>query len=174
MNTLSCIKKSEDFMNKALRTSSILLVMLAILTSACKANISRNDDGTFTVETTITQQELQEVISSSIADPLITNVTASLQQGYISVSADHQRLNDASKTDTLSFRLDLSANNGQLAASITDAQIDGLAIEQNRVDNWNQTIANRLSNFGEKRENAILQSVSITPEIVTMTWSVTR
>ncbi len=83
-------------------------------------------------------------------------------------------MNDATKTDTLSFRLDLSVNNGQLIASITDAQIDGIAIEQNRVDNWNQTIANRLSNFRERSEMATLQSVSITPEIVTMTWSVVR
>jgi hypothetical protein len=161
-------------MKKVLRTSSILLVILAFLTSACKANISRNADGTFTVETTITQRELQEVISTSIADPLVTNVTASLQAGYVLVSANHQRLNDASKTDTLSFRLDLSVSNGQLTASITNAQIDGVALEQNRVDNWNQTIANRLSNFGERRENATLQSVSITPELVTMTWNVVR
>ena len=118
--------------------------------------------------------ELQDAISAAIADPLITNVTVTLQAGYVSVSADHQRLNDASKTDTLSFRLDLSVNNGQLLASITDAQIDGKAIEQNRVDNWNQTISNRLSNFGNKRENATLQSISITPEIVTMTWNATR
>ncbi len=161
-------------MNKVFRTSSILLVMLAFLASACKANISRNDDGSLAVETTITQQELQEAISAAIADPLITNVTVTLQAGYVSVSADHQRLNDSSKTDTLSFRLDLSVNNGQLLASITDAQIDGKAIEQNRVDNWNQTISNRLSNFGNKRENATLQSISITPEIVTMTWNATR
>lgn len=161
-------------MNKVLRTTSILLVIVATLTSACKSSVSRNGDGTFTVESSISQQELQEVISSSIADPLITNVTVSLQQGYVSVSADHQRLNDASKTDTLSFRLDLSVSNGQLVTLITDAQIDGIAIEQNRVDNWNQTIANRLSNFGQKRENATLQSVNITPEAVTMTWNVTR
>ena len=161
-------------MNKMIKTTPVLLIVLVLFTSACKANVSRNDDGSFAVETTISQQELQEVISSSIADPLVTNVTASLQQGYISVSADHQRLNDASKTDTLSFRLDLSVNNGQLIASITDAQIDGVAIEQNRVDNWNQTIANRLSNFGERRENATLQSISIMPEVVTMTWTVIR
>ena len=161
-------------MNKMIKTTPVLLIVLVLFTSACKANVSRNDDGSFAVETTISQQELQEVISSSIADPLVTNVTASLKQGYISVSADHQRLNDASKTDTLSFRLDLSMNNGQLTASITEAQIDGVAIEQNRVDNWNQTIANRLSNFGERRENAALQSVSITPEVITMTWNVVR
>ncbi len=161
-------------MNKVFRTTAILLVILAALTSACKANVSRNEDGTFTVETTITQQELQEVISSSIADPLVSNVSASLQQGYVSVSADHQRLNDSSKTDTLSFRLDMSVSNGQLIASITNAQIDGIAIEQDRVDNWNQTIANRLSDFGKRSEKTTLQSISITPEIVTMTWNATR
>jgi len=161
-------------MNKVFRTTAILVAMLTLFTSACNRNISRNDDGSFTVETTISQQELQEVISNSIADPLVTNVTVSLQQGYVSVSADHQRLNDAAKTDTLSFRLDLSVSNGQLIASITDAQIDGIAIEQNRVDNWNQTIANRLSNFGKRSEKATLQSVSITPENAIMTWSATR
>ncbi len=161
-------------MNKSLRTTTILLVLLALFVSACNRNISRNDDGSLTVETTISQQELQEVISSSIADPLITNLTVSLQQGYVSVSADRQRLNDASKTDTLSFRLDLSVSNGQLTASITGAQVDGTAIEQNRVDNWNQTIANRLSNFVERRKNTTLQSVSITPEAVTMTWDVVQ
>ena len=161
-------------MNRVFRTSSILLVMLALLTSACKANIERNDDGSLAVETTITQQELQEAISAAIADPLITNVTVTLQTGYVSVSADHQRLNDASKTDTLSFRLDLSVSHGLLLASVTDAQIDGVAIEQNRVDNWNQTIANRLSNFGKRSEKTTLQSISITPEIVTMTWNATR
>ncbi len=160
-------------MNTKSKTIFALLV-LALLTSACKADISRNDNGSFTVETTISQQELQEVISASIADPLVTNVTASLQSGYVLVTGDRQRLNDASKTDTLSFRLDLSVSNGQLAASVTDAQIDGVPIDQDRVDNWNQTIANRISNFGGRNENATLQSVDVTPEQVSMTWNVTR
>ena len=155
------------------RISTVFLAVL-MLTSACKANISRNDDGSVTAETSITQQELQEVISSSIADPLIQELNVSLQTGYISVSGTRQRLNDASKTDTISFRVDLSASNGQLIASVSDAQIDGIAIEQNRVDNWNQTIANRLSNFGGSRGNATLQSVSITPQVVTMTWNVQK
>lgn len=161
-------------MNKITKAASIALIVLSLLISACKADISRNEDDSFTVETTISQQELQEVISSSIADPLVTNVTVSLQSGYALASADHQRLNNAGKTDTLSFRLDLAVNNGKLAVMITNAQIDGVPLEQNRVDNWNQTIANRLSNFGERRDNATLQSVSISPEAVNMTWNITR
>lgn len=152
----------------------ILAAVMTLALSACKANLSRNDDGTVTVETAVTQEQLQEIISSAIADPLIQDLTASLQNGYVSVSGTRQRLNDPGKTDTMSFRLDLGVSNSELTASISDAQIDGVAIEQNRVDNWNQTIANRLSNFGGRNENAALQSVSITPQAVTMTWVVSR
>jgi hypothetical protein len=159
-------------MNKVFKTT--LLVLLVMLATACTRNVSRNGDGSVTVTTSITQQELQEVISSAIADPLVKNVTVSLQSGYVLVSGEHQRLNDAGKTDTLSFRLDLSVSNGQLVASVTDAKIDNIAIEQNRVDNWNQTISNRLFKFGGKSENATLQSISITTESVTMTWNVTK
>ena len=159
-------------MNKILKPT--LLILLTLLVTACKADIARNDDGSLSVKTEITQEQLQEVITSSIADPLVKDVTVSLQSGYVLVSGERQRLNDASKTDSLTFRLDLSVNNGQPAASISNAQIDGVAIEQNRVDNWNQTIANRLANFGGRIENATLQAISITPELVTMTWNVAK
>jgi hypothetical protein len=159
-------------MKKISKLSLFFLVVL--LVTACTKNIVRNDDGTVAVETTISQQQLQEVITSAIADPLVKNVTVSLQSGYVLVSGERQRLNDSSKTDSLTFRLDLSVGNGQLSATISNAQIDGVSIEQNRVDNWNQTIANRLSNLGKKNEKATLQAISITSELVTMTWKVTR
>jgi hypothetical protein len=161
-------------MNKISRRMSVLLIIVLFLTTACRANIARNQDGSYTVETTITQQELQEAITKSIADPLVKELSASLQSGYVLVTGTRQRLNDASKTDSLGFRLDLSVSNGQLTAAISNAQIDGIAIEQNRVDNWNQTLANRLSNIGKRNENSTLQTVSITPDIVTMTWNVVR
>ena len=159
-----------------MKTYKLLTLMAAatLILGACKADFSRNDDGSLTMETTVTQEQIQETISSAIADPLIQDLTASLQNGYVSVSGTRQRLNDPGKTDTMSLRLDLGVSNGQLTASISDAQIDGVDIEQNRVDNWNQTIANRLSNFGGRSENATLQSVSVTPESVTMTWNVVR
>lgn len=153
---------------------SVLAIILMLTLSACKANVSRNDDGSLSVETSVTQAQLQEIISSSIADPLIKSLTVTLQQGYVSVIGERERLNDASKTDTMSFRLDLGVSNGELTASISDAQIDGVSIEQNRVDHWNQTIANRIANIGSRNENAQLQSVSITPEQVLMTWTVVR
>lgn len=152
----------------------ILLIVLTLSLTACNANIERNDDGTFTVETTISQTELQDAISKSIADPLVQDVTVTMNSGYITVNGTRQRLNDSSQTDTMSFRLDLGVNNGELTASVSNAQIDGVSIDEARISNWNQTIANRLSNFGGRSENSKLQSVSITPSNVTMIWVVTR
>ena len=161
-------------MKQNIKKLSVLAIILMLTLSACKANISRNDDGSLSVETSVTQAQLQEIISSSIADPLIKSLTVTLQQGYVSVIGERERLNNASKTDSMSFRLDLGVSNGELTASISDAQIDGVSIEQNRVDHWNQTIANRIANIGSRNENAQLQSVSITPEQVLMTWTVVR
>ncbi|MCE9646210.1 MAG: hypothetical protein K8S20_09450 [Chloroflexi bacterium] len=161
-------------MNLLSNKASFILAALLFMTSACKANISRNGDGSLTVETTISQQELQEAITAAIADPLIQELNASLQSGYVLVTSTRQRLNDAAKTDSLSLRLDLGVSNGQLTSTISAAQIDGVAIEQNRVDLWNQTIANRLSLIGNKNQNSTLESISITPDQVTMTWKVVR
>jgi len=159
---------------KTTKTTSVILLVFVFLLSACKANISRNQDGSLDVETTISQQELQDAISASIADPLIKELTVSLQSGYVLVSGTRERLNDSSKTDTLSFRLDLGVSNGQLTSTISNAQLDNVAIEQNRVDHWNQTIANRISILGQRNPNSSLKSVSITPSAVTMTWNVKR
>lgn len=152
----------------------VLLTALALLLSACKANISRNADGSFDVETTIGQQELQEAITAAIADPLVREISVSLQSGYVLVSGVRERLNDPGKTDTLSFRLDLGISSGQLTASISNAQLDGAPMEQNRVDHWNQTIANRLAILGQKNPNSTLKSASITPTGIVMTWNVTK
>jgi hypothetical protein len=153
---------------------SILLIVFTLLLSACKADISRNDDGSFDVETTISQQQLQTAITAAIADPLIKELNISLQSGYILVSGTRERLNDSSKTDMLSFRLDLGVRDGQLTSTISNALLDGIAIEQNRVNHWNETIANRIAILGARNQNSKLKSVAITPSAATMVWTVTK
>lgn len=161
-------------MKNTTKTLSILFFVIVLLTSACKTNVSRNGDGSLNVETSISQQELQDAISESIADPLIQEITVSLQSGYMLVTGERQRLNDTSKMDTLSFRLDLGVSNGQLTASVSKAQLDDHPIEQNRLDHWNQTISTRIANLAVRNPGSILQSVFITPGAVTMTWNVTK
>jgi hypothetical protein len=156
------------------RIVPIVLVVLVLFLSACRSNIARNADGAVTVETTVNQQELQDAVNASMADPLITELNVLLQQGYILVTGQRQRLNDASKSDSLSFRLDLGVSNGQLTATISNALLDDKPIEQKRIDHWNETIANRLGNINRKSRNSQLNSVNVTPEAVTMNWLVSK
>lgn len=161
-------------MMKTVKSLILLSLVGALLNSACRANISRNNDGSLSVETTISQQELQEVVSTSIADPLISELNVSLQSGYALVTGTRQRLNDASKNDTLSFQLDLAVSNGQLTATVSNATLDGKPLEQSRVDHWNETLANRIAIVGKKNPSSSLQTVNVTPEAVTMTWTVSK
>jgi hypothetical protein len=148
-----------------------LIGLLGALASGCTANISRNPDGSLTVETSMTAESLQSEIQAAIADPLIQSLTVQLEQGYISVSGERKRLN-SDRTDTLTFRLDLGVSNGHLTATISNAQLDGQPVEADRVSLWNQRVVNRLENFSQRRPNSSLQSVSVTSQALTMTWRV--
>lgn len=161
-------------MNATSKRLIVLFSAFMFLLSACKANISRNQDGSLDVETTMSQQQLQEAITAAIADPLIKEINVSLQSGYVLVSGTRTRQNDAGKTDTLTFRLDLGVSNGQPTASISNAQLDGKPIDQSRVDHWNQTLASRIALLSQKNPNSTLKSVSVSPSAVTMTWNITR
>ncbi len=153
---------------------AVILLLIVPLTAACERQVTRNSDGSVTVQTSITQQELQSTIQEAIADPLITELNVTLQSGYILVEGQRQRLNEPSKSDTLTFRLDLGVSGGHLTASVSNAQLDGVPLEQTRVSHWNEVISNRLEKIANRKPNATLQSVTVTPDAVAMTWQVTK
>ena len=159
---------------KTMKKISFLLIALMFLLGACKANISRNADGSLDVETTLSQQELQDAITASIADPLVKDVTVSLQSGYVLVSGSRQRLNDPSKTDSLQ----LPPGPGREQRST-----HGFGLERptgwkaHRTEPRRQLEPDHRQSHRHhwaKNPNSTLKSVSITPSAVTMIWTVTR
>ncbi len=154
---------------------TFILIILAALTapllSACQANITRNPDGSLRVETTMTEAALQTEIQVAIADTQFENLTVDLQPGYMLVSGVRQRLY-SDQTDTLTFRLDLGAQDGLLTAVVSDAKINGEPVDVARVALWNERIANRLTRFGNNHPRSTLQSVTVTSDAVTMVWRV--
>jgi hypothetical protein len=158
------------------KLSILILAVLSfsLLISACQFDISRNADGSLSVDTSISQEALQTAITAGIADPLIKNLTASLQSGYILVSAERERLKDPGRTDKLTFRLDMGVTAGKLIVTISNALLDGVAVDQERVNHWNETIAARLQKIGQKQTNTTLKAVTITSEGVSMNWLVEK
>jgi hypothetical protein len=160
-------------MKSQLRTFSIFILaaLLGLLLTACQASIARNEDGSLRIETSMTEAAIQSEIEAALADPLIQSVTVDLQSGYALVSGTRKRLN-SDQTDTLTFRLDLGVREGFLTAAISNAEVDGVPVEAERVALWNERIANRLERAGQRRPNSTLLSVTITSDSVTMVWRV--
>ena len=158
-------------MSKKIAITWVTLTVAALLLAACNVEARGNPRESMTVESRITEAELQEIIDESLADPLIRNLDVDMREGYVFVTAERERF-DGSATDTMTFRLDLGVSDGHLTASISDAQLDGQPVDAERVALWNERIANRLEKAGQRRADSSLQSVSISSENVTMVWRV--
>jgi hypothetical protein len=146
------------------------LIAIVGLTSACTLEISRNENGSLSIESLMSEASLQSEMEAVLTDDQIRDVTVDLRTGYITVTAKRQRL-EGPEIDNLSFRLDLGAVGGQLTATISDAEVNGYPLDAQRVANWNGRIAQRLTRAAQRRPNSTLESVSLTEEGLTMRWT---
>ena len=139
-----------------------LVIVLVLAVSACTA----------TVGVEVTEAEIAQAILDGLADSEMDKLEVDLQEGYILVRAEKEHP-DGSGADNLSFRLDLGVSDGQLTASISEAQYNGEPIEEEKVALWNERIAERLERAARRRPNSELQSVTVDGEKIAMTWRVT-
>jgi len=151
--------------------ATVGLAMMALLMSACSIDIDRNTDGSLSVAAKMSAESLQDEIRAAIKDPLVEDLDVELRDSYILVSGDRGRTT-GDEVDELSFRLDLSADDGRLAVVVSDAKINNRPIDEGRVALWNQRLANNLTRAAQRHPNSTLTSVQITREGVVMTWHV--
>jgi hypothetical protein len=148
----------------------ILGVMaLSILLSASSIDIARNDDGSLTVTSSMTEASLSAEMGHALDQ--LQNVSVDLQDGTMIFSADRPRP-DGSQIDNVQFRVDLGNNNGQLTASISEFTVNGQPGNDERVAQWNERIAQRLERQAERHPDRSLESVTITDSDVTLVWHV--
>lgn len=147
------------------------LVALVALTSACTVEIARNDDGSLSVESQMSEAALQSELEAALADDLIEDLSVDLHSGYILVTAERRRVS-GDEIDDLAFRLDLGEQGGQLTATIYDAEVNGRPIDSARVAHWNGRIAQRLTRAAQRHPNSALEVVTVTEEGLTMRWTV--
>jgi hypothetical protein len=140
----------------------VLTAVLGLVLAAC----------TMSVSTEVSEAEIAEAIAESIDDWELDNLEVDLQDGYILVRAEKEHP-DGSGTDSVSFRLDLGVSDSHLSATISQAQHNGAPMDQERVERWNERIAERLERIAQRRPNTTLQSVKVSTDKIVMNWQVT-
>ena len=147
-------------------TKRIVLFTLVILAlAACnrgKIEVERKAGGGATVTVTVSESEINDVITEALAveNPLLRDPHVDLQAGKIVVTGEHDQ-RDGSGRVSGNFTMTLSVQDGALLAQITDVQIQGIDLSDERIANINARMAQRLTERAG-RENRIITVTSVT------------
>lgn len=147
----------------------ILIAILGLSLVACNRDVSirPNGDGTATIVVSLSEQEVNTIVTSALnnaSNPILENATIDLQNGRIVVNGDYNRQNGQG-TVAGSLTLAISASNGNIQAEITAVDIDGWNASDERIEQFNANLENRLSSrASQNNSGATLDSISITED----------
>ncbi len=152
-----------------------LVLALALAVAACnRVEIERNPEGGATVTLTLTQSDLNTIISEALAaapNPLLRNPQVTLQEGSVLVSGTHER-RDGGGTVSGSFVVTFSIQDGALVAQVSSLNIEGYAVADSELADLNARLAGGMSRRAD--DGVRFTSVTVTPQAVTLVFEVRR
>lgn len=164
-----------------MKTRKLLLVpvVLALAVMACSTsnfnplgntgiNIDSVGDGKIRMETNLSLDLIQTALetAASVDDQMI-GLTLESHDGFIYVHADELEMDGVTGTD-VSYHLELSSVNGDLAAEISNVQSGNGALDITHFESYNEQIAQILTDDNGLEDITNFESVSITPEGVSV------
>jgi hypothetical protein len=156
----------------------LLLGIVALTFSACNrgevSDIQRNPEGGVDVSVTLTETEVNEVVTEALArmeNPLLRTPTVDLQNGAIVVQGEHERRGGG--TIRGSFTFTISVQNGALSATVTQADIEGISLSDASIQNFNAQLAENFSQRANREKRRVtFISVSISNTALDITFNV--
>jgi hypothetical protein len=141
-----------------------LAAALALIASACQLDVERNADGSLQIEAIVAEADIAEEIALGISDdPEAESVTVDLKDGYALVEMVGK--NDfGTRTETVSFRLELFVVDAHLGAEVSDAVWNDIEIPSEMVEMWNEELAWELEQSAKDDPDSTLAGVSITED----------
>jgi hypothetical protein len=141
-----------------------MMFLLPLLLGACnRAQVERNPEGGVTVTVTLSEADVNLAIEQALAagtDPLLRNPSVELANGVIIASGEHDRRDGGGRVSG-SLTIRVSVVNGTLAAEITEADIEGFDLSDERIAAFNERLADGLARRSDQ-ENRLLTFESVT------------
>ncbi len=151
--------------------------LLLVGCNRANVDVERNPAGGFTITATLTEAEVNTAIESALAqsaNPLLRDPQVDLQAGQIVINGQHDR-RDGGGTVSGSVTVTLSVQNGALTAQITQADIEGLDLTDERIADFNARLAEGLARRAENNRGLItMQSVTVTADNLQIVFTAQR
>lgn len=158
-------------MSERRKWAAVAVALMMVLLAGCQVGISRNTDGSLRVEAAMSEGQIAKEVERAISDPLVEQVSVDARQGYLYVEAERRRPGSEQR-DSLSFHLTLGVKDGHLSAVVSDLNLSGFQVDDDRLEAWNQRLSENLERAGRERERSELVDVVVGPDDVTMVWRV--
>jgi hypothetical protein len=141
-----------------------LLAAFSLVATACQLDVERNTDGSLQIQAIIEEADIATELGFAISDdPDAESVTVDLKDGYALIEAVGK--NDfGTRTETVSFRLELSVVDGHLGAEVSDAVWNDIEIPVELVELWNEELAAELEASAKEDPDSTLAEVEITED----------
>ena len=158
---------------------ALIFIIIFTCTACNQDNISARSDGEGSTIVTIslTESEFNALLATAIANsdnPLLRDPSVDFRNGQVVVSGEHER-RDGSGRVAGTMNLSVGVVDGVLNAQITDANIEGMDLSDERIAEFNARLAEALAGRAV-RDNpfATLNSINITDDALQIDIRISR
>ena len=142
----------------------MVLIVLALAALACGTlNFNQLAEGQLRVETSLPLNLIQTALETAANFDQLTGLTLVSRNGYVYVRADEIEMDGVTGKD-VSFHLELSTENGDLKAEITNVQASNQSFDDSYFESFNEELAQILTDENGLEDITNFESVSITPD----------
>lgn len=140
-------------------------------------SIQRGAEGGLNITVSASEADVNAVVSDALArqaNPLLRNPQVDLQAGQIVVNGEHDR-RDGQGAVSGSLTITATVVNNRLQMQVTAADIEGIALTDERIADLNARLSEALNRLAERqRENVRVTAVTITANALEITINAQR
>jgi hypothetical protein len=152
----------------------LVFALIGVLLTACGVglNIKQDEAGNTVLDVSLPESVVNTILQDAVlntstdpnpSDQLLNQIDSiDMKPGLISV-AGKRTLADGTQVNG-TFDLSLSADNGQLRASVSNVQVAGDPVSQEAINQINERIASSLAQNASDNSNSEFNSVTITDD----------
>jgi hypothetical protein len=163
-----------------MKSRAILLLLLPILAlTACRRGEVQVQiqDGAAVVTARLSEADVNAAVTEALAaapNPLLRNPQVDLQNGVIVINGEHER-RDGGGTVQGSINVTLMVQNGTILAQVSNLNIEGLDVSNERLTTFNQRLANGFTARANRENRRVtVNSVTITDNQIEVVFTVVR
>ena len=158
----------------------LLLVIGSLLLAACGAGrveiVRERGSDVFNITVELNEADVAQLVEEALAasgNPLLRSPVVALQSGQIEVTGQHDR-RDGGGVVNGRILLTPSVQNETLMLAATEISIEGMDLSDERIAQFNENLAERISGRADRTPNVTLTAVSVTNNLLTLTLDATR